>query len=1220
MEQKNKKSSPGEILIIEDEPASLKLLAGLLEKSGYTVRTAQDGKAGLLSAKARMPDLILLDIRMPEMDGFEVCRRLKADPDTASASVIFLSALPDAENKIEGFRIGAVDYITKPYQAEEVLLRVHTHAELHKLHASMKNLVHLHTMKLEEEIAERRKLEEILREEKNFSEALVESLPGVFFSLDTGSHLVGWNSNLITLLGQEKLEMAKANALNAIHEEDKAQVAAKIREGFENGHAETAARLVLSDGEARHYYFVGRTLNINGQVFLLGTGIDISERKQAEDELRKSEEHFRAYFEHSMVGMATTSLEKGWIYVNDALCESLGYSREELVRMTWAELTHPDDLAPDVAQFNRVLNNEINSYAMDKRFIHKDGHVVYTHLAVSCMRKDDGSPDYFVALVEDITERKQAEERIRESEERFRLMADSAQALIWVSGPDKLCTWFNKEWLDFTGRTMEQEIGNGWAEGVHSDDLQPCLDIYTSRFDRREPFHMEYRLKRHDGEYRWIYDSGAPRFDKNGNFFGYIGSCFDITERKQAEDEARNAHKLLMASIQQMPVAYVRFDNQFRVAEWNKAAESIFGFTRDEIMGKHPFGLFVQEELRPVIEDVARKLLSGIVADYSASGNNIRKDGTVISCKWHNRPLVGMDGKISGVICMAEDVTEHLRAESALRLQSEITANAAEGIALIGADDGIIQYVNRQFEALFGYGHGELTGKHISIINAPTDKTPQETADGIMRTIKEYGAWNGELLNQKKDGTKVWTSGNVSTFQHPELGMLLITYQRDITEKKKSEEMIWKQANFDQLTGLPNRHMFHDRLVQEIKKANRTNQKLALMFVDLDRFKEVNDTLGHDMGDILLREATRRINDCVRATDMVARMGGDEFTITMTDIADIGSVERVAQAILLKLAEPFHLETEVAFVSGSIGITLYPDDSSEIEGLLKNADQAMYVAKNLGRNRHSYFTHALHETAQTRLHLVNDLRGALAAGQFMVYFQPIVDMATGAIYKAEALIRWQHPERGMVSPAEFIPLAEETGLIFEIGDWVFNESVHWVKRWREAHHPEFQVSVNKSPMQFYKHSDEHSAWLKQLHELGLPGQSIVIEITEGLLMGAEPAIGDALFSYRDAGIQIAIDDFGTGYSSLAYLNRFNIDYLKIDQSFTRNITPDSNDMALAEAIIVMAHKLDLKVIAEGVETETQRDLLAAAGCDYAQGYLYSRAVAPEEFEKLLKHG
>jgi EAL domain-containing protein (putative c-di-GMP-specific phosphodiesterase class I) len=305
------------------------------------------------------------------------------------------------------------------------------------------------------------------------------------------------------------------------------------------------------------------------------------------------------------------------------------------------------------------------------------------------------------------------------------------------------------------------------------------------------------------------------------------------------------------------------------------------------------------------------------------------------------------------------------------------------------------------------------------------------------------------------------------------------------------------------------------------------------------------------------------------------------------------------------------------YVSASIGITVYPDDSTDVDVLMKNADQAMYLAKKNGRNRSSYFTPALQAAAQTRLRLINDLRGALAANQFSVYFQPIVEMATGSIHKAEALLRWQHPTRGMVSPMEFIPLAEDTGLIIEIGDWVFNVAARQVQRLRAVHHPQFQISVNKSPVQFRDDGSHHNAWYAYLQELNLPGQSIAVEITEGLLLDAASVVTEKLLAFRDAGIQVALDDFGTGYSSLSYLKKFDIDYLKIDQSFTRNLAHGSSDMALSEAIIVMAHKLDLQVIAEGVETEEQRELLVAAGCDYAQGYLFAKPMPAKELEKWL---
>lgn len=437
---------------------------------------------------------------------------------------------------------------------------------------------------------------------------------------------------------------------------------------------------------------------------------------------------------------------------------------------------------------------------------------------------------------------------------------------------------------------------------------------------------------------------------------------------------------------------------------------------------------------------------------------------------------------------------------------------------------------------------------------------------------------------------------------------------------KRSKALLWKKANFDALTDLPNRDMFRDRLAQEIKKSDRSGLPLALLLIDLDQFKEVNDTLGHDMGDVLLQEAACRIVDCVRESDTVARLGGDEFTIVLPQLADASHAEDIAQKIIIKLAEPFHLHGEVAHVSASLGITLYPHDAADIDNMMKNADQAMYVAKNNGRNRFSYFTASLQEAAQKRLRLTNDLRSALAEKQFRVYFQPIVELSTGRVHKAEALLRWLHPVRGMVSPLDFIPLAEETRLIVDIGAWVRTESALWCQRWKDLGPDGFQISVNKSPVEFMDESgrDSVATFVEEVRGLALNGKNFVFEITEGLLLNADPRINDKLIALRDAGIQVAIDDFGTGYSSLSYLKKFDIDYLKIDQSFVRNLERDPDDMALCEAIIVMAHKLGLKVIAEGVETEAQRDLLRRAGCDYAQGYLLSRPVPPEAFEAWLK--
>jgi diguanylate cyclase (GGDEF)-like protein len=411
--------------------------------------------------------------------------------------------------------------------------------------------------------------------------------------------------------------------------------------------------------------------------------------------------------------------------------------------------------------------------------------------------------------------------------------------------------------------------------------------------------------------------------------------------------------------------------------------------------------------------------------------------------------------------------------------------------------------------------------------------------------------------------------------------------------------------------------MLRDRLEQEIKKCNRDGLQLALLFIDLDHFKEVNDTLGHDQGDLLLVEAGRRIQASVRQSDTVARMGGDEFTVILAELPNSDHLEGILQKILRTLGQVFQLGNEQVFVSASIGITIYPVDVGHIDDLLKAADQALYVAKGAGRNRFSFFTPALQEAAQTRVRLAGDLRTALADNQFRVVYQPIVELATGSIYKAEALIRWDHPSRGLVSPADFIPIAESSGLIVDIGDWVFQQAARQVQHWRHILSPQFQISVNKSPVQFHHDGAGRTPWALLLAERGLSGDCIVVEITEGLLLNTSANVANTLLALRDAGIRVSLDDFGTGYSSLSYLQKFDIDLIKIDQTFVRNLSAGSTDLALCKAIIVMAHALGMQVIAEGVETAQQRDLLASVGCDFVQGYLYARPMPAADFEVFM---
>ncbi|RZI42659.1 EAL domain-containing protein [Herbaspirillum sp. HC18] len=585
------------------------------------------------------------------------------------------------------------------------------------------------------------------------------------------------------------------------------------------------------------------------------------------------------------------------------------------------------------------------------------------------------------------------------------------------------------------------------------------------------------------------------------------------------------------------------------------------------------------------------------------------------------QPIFASDGSVAGILAFGYDVTKEVQARAELRASEE-----RFHLALEAAGDGVWDWdiASRKFtfsargRAMLGYDENEIGDslENWLAITHPEDKervraNTMACVQGRIPFIScEYrvrcknGSWKwllsrGAVVNRNKEGRATRMVGTTI----------------DIS----SEQETLRRANFDSLTSLPNRNLFRDRIESEVQSARRTKKLIALLFIDLDRFKEVNDLLGHAAGDKLLRECANRIRSCVRASDTVARLGGDEFTVILIDLDGRAHVEEIAQKILNALSRPFELEHEHIHVSGSIGITMHPDDGDDPEHLIRNADQAMYVAKNAGRNQFRFFTRSMQEQAWHRITMIGELREALPRNQLRVYFQPIVELQSGRVTKGEALLRWQHPSKGLLQPADFIGLAEESGLINEIGNWVFMQAAAWSKRWTQQTGSLIQVSVNKSPIQFMPRKQAMN-WGGHLRDQGVAWNSISVEITEGALFNTSSNTADHLLGMRKAGIQVTIDDFGTGYSSMAYLKKFDVDYLKIDKSFVCGTVMDSSARTIAETIIVMAHKLGLKVIAEGIETAEQRVWLEQAGCDYGQGFLFSHPVPPEQFESMLHTG
>jgi diguanylate cyclase (GGDEF)-like protein len=545
---------------------------------------------------------------------------------------------------------------------------------------------------------------------------------------------------------------------------------------------------------------------------------------------------------------------------------------------------------------------------------------------------------------------------------------------------------------------------------------------------------------------------------------------------------------------------------------------------------------------------------------------------------------------------------------------------------VIGAAPSLPNFYNDAVNGVeIGYGVGSCgtaayTGKRVIVkdISSHPFWTPWKE---LAKKASLASCWSEPIIDNQGNilGTFAIYHNEISAPKTIDFTLIeqFANLARIAMEREQADKLIWQQANFDSLTNLPNRNLLHEHLVTAIQNAKRDKKQLAIAMLDLDNFKDVNDSLGHATGDALLVECSKRIKKSIRKNDIVARLGGDEFIVLLVGTQSNRDINNVGQKLLSALAQPYKFEQKTIYCTASIGVAIYPDDAREIGSLLRNSDQAMYGAKAQGRNNMHYFTENMRNNFLKRIEMVEDLRAALEKKQFHLVYQPIVNLANETVTKAEVLIRWQHPDKGLISPLDFIPLAEEAGLIIELSDWIFNEATQQVKLWRQNYCANLRVSINTSPIQYKNKGEQIINWIDALAEKGLPPQAIGIEITENLLMENQAEVVTILDQIRHQGVAIAIDDFGTGYSSFSYLKNFSLDYLKIDKSFVQNMSADSNDLALCEAIIVMANKLSIKVIAEGIETEQQKQLLSDAGCDFGQGYLLDRPLAARDFEKLL---
>ena len=688
-----------------------------------------------------------------------------------------------------------------------------------------------------------------------------------------------------------------------------------------------------------------------------------------------------------------------------------------------------------------------------------------------------------------------------------------------------------------------------------------------------------------------------------------------VAERTRELRESHEQLELLLASTGE---GLYGIDIQGRCTFANRASLEILGY-RDEalLLGKnmhelahhsHADGSPYDEAMCPIFEAFRQ-------GEYVHRDDEVlwRADGSAFAAEYRSHSIV-RDGAVVGAVVTFNDITERKQTEEQIRTLSQALEQSPVSV-VITDHDGNIEYVNSTFERVTGYRSAEVIGQNPRLLNTGT--TSKAHYQELWQTISSGKAWQGEFQNRKKNGQIFWEHAHIAPVLD-ESGVIrhFLAVKEDITLRKQQDEHILHQAHFDTLTDLPNRFLALDRLSQLIIEAGRNKERVAVLFLDLDDFKKINDTLGHEAGDNLLIEAAERLSSVVRGGDTVGRLGGDEFIVLLGGLTDAADARPVAENLLIRFREAFCIGGRELVLTASIGIAVYPDDGDSPSELLRNVDSAMYHSKEQGRNTYSYFTDAMNRGVSRRLFLEEQMHGALNRCEFRLCYQPQIDISSGRIIGVEVLLRWHNPALGEVPPVEYIPIAEQTGLIVPIGQFVLTEALGMSARWQQQHEQQFTMAVNLSPRQF--RDPNLVAFIEEaIDQSGVTSESLELEITEGVLMSGHAYIDDALASLHKLGVGIAMDDFGTGYSSLSYLRNYPFDTLKIDRDFVNDITVDMANQELVNAAIAMAHGLGLKVVAEGVETKEQLAFLASQGCEIAQGYLFSKPLSQEEMTEML---
>ncbi|MCW5774337.1 MAG: EAL domain-containing protein, partial [Rhodospirillaceae bacterium] len=753
---------------------------------------------------------------------------------------------------------------------------------------------------------------------------------------------------------------------------------------------------------------------------------------------------------------------------------------------------------------------------------------------------------------------------------------------------------------------------------IHPEDRAAVAQCVEHSIAARIPCVIDHRILVDGDRVKWVHERGETRFDGDGAPIKTIGTVQDITARVDAENKLRRERDFSSALIDGLPGIFFVLDKDGRNIRFNDNLADVTGLTNSELQGLNALDVIAVEDRDRVADRIRRVFETGQAEDEF---DIVHRDGGKRRLLAHTRRL-DLDGG-PGILGIGVDVTAARRHERLL-LESEeklrtIFESVSDGISLSDPVTGKIVDLNRAGWEMAGYTRDELIGQDIAILSSGT---PPFTQDAVMEWVsraRKEGAQTFEWQCRRKNASLFWTEMTIRFTKFGGRELILATI-RDITARKRDEQRILQMARFDGLTGLANRQVFADAVQQAIARAQRGEKGFAVLYLDLDHFKDINDTLGHPVGDSLLKAIAERLRFCVRATDTVARFGGDEFAVLAAEIDDPVDAGVLAKKIIEVVSRPAAVEDNEIRIGTSIGIAVYGPDSPDAEVLLSHADVALYRAKWEGRGIYRFFTDAMDAAVRHRVSLDADLRAALAAQQFFILYQPQVDSLTGRITGVEALVRWRHPRRGVISPDKFVPVAETSGLIVPLGRWVLGEVCRTAKGWKDAGILPAVFSVNVSALQFKTPGELEHDIATALAENGLAPQNLELELTETVLMDASREHNDALLALRASGIRLAIDDFGTGYSSLDYLRQYPVDRIKIAQVFIADLLQSQGDVAIVKAAISLARELGINIIAEGVETLEQLSLLQDWGCREVQGYFFAKPLTPDELIPILRRG